>query len=852
MSHKKYTLEADVDDYVKNQFAALGLVKLTDYNEKSSMSDYLKSALKGSSKTVSKTSYGQPDFTIEKYKTPVIIENKLGNKFHIAESKEGLKMDDKSIRCFAVNGAVYYAKSIIASKKYQDAVAIGVSGDNEDNIEISVYYVFSPTIQPKKMAKYKVLNFLQNESSFNAFYEAATVTEAEKHKILVETRDDILRKAKKLNKLMNNSNIGVEQRVVYVSGMLLAMQDVVDTNGNKLDEGMTPDDLKGVTIGQNRDSLKIINHIEEFLDQKDIDKDKKTIMVETFKNSISIDSARDVPTDVEETVGAFLKEKSSVNKQVFTYLYYNVFLTIDMSQGALDIMAEMYSTFLKYALSDGASLGKVLTPPYITTLMAKILDINKDSKVMDLATGSAAFLVASMDLMIADANSKLGKGTSMALDAIDDIKHKQLLGVEVDAKMYTLAATNMILRGDGSTNIKKADTFTTPEKLYQDFKANRFLLNPPFSYRDFGMPFFAFGLDKMEKGGIGAVIIIDSSGAGKSVDTNKEILSKHRMIASIKMPNDLFIPNAIVSTSIYVFEAKKPHNFELDTVKFIDFSNDGYKRTKRCIKNISYPAERYEDVYLLYKLGRNAVNNPKFHKDLWDIDAVYCEDTISDKGNDWNFSKHSKKDNKPTKESFVTSIKNYITNEVATQIYKDTLDGENEIKEPFCWKSVEASEIFDIESATPSYDKGDLTPKNEGESYDYITRQSTNRGICAETGFIEEEGKFPKGTFSLGVQQMIFYYRDKEWYAGQFMKIITCKHEIDKYAGIYLETILNGLSKSLLSGLVREIEGIFNSSTIVLPYTKEGEVDYKWMSDYVKTKRTLILKNLAREFELLD
>lgn len=38
----KYTLESDVDDYVKTSLNALGLVKLKDYNEKSSMSDYMK------------------------------------------------------------------------------------------------------------------------------------------------------------------------------------------------------------------------------------------------------------------------------------------------------------------------------------------------------------------------------------------------------------------------------------------------------------------------------------------------------------------------------------------------------------------------------------------------------------------------------------------------------------------------------------------------------------------------------------------------------------------------------------------------------------------------------------------
>lgn len=60
--------------------------------------------------------------------------------------------------------------------------------------------------------------------------------------------------------------------------------------------------------------------------------------------------------------------------------------------------------------------------------MAKILDVNKDSRVMDLATGSAAFLVASMDLMINDANTKYGKNTQRANVAIDKIKAETIIG----------------------------------------------------------------------------------------------------------------------------------------------------------------------------------------------------------------------------------------------------------------------------------------------------------------------------------------------------------------------------------------------------------------------------------------
>ena len=122
------------------------------------------------------------------------------------------------MRKYAVNGAIYYAKNMIASKKYDEVIAIGISGDNEDNVKISVYYVFSPPIAPKKMTDYVTLDFVQNKDSFNAFYEAATVTDEERHRILVKSRVEILKHAKKLNTLMNNHNIGVDQRVSLCFG----------------------------------------------------------------------------------------------------------------------------------------------------------------------------------------------------------------------------------------------------------------------------------------------------------------------------------------------------------------------------------------------------------------------------------------------------------------------------------------------------------------------------------------------------------------------------------------------------------------------------------------------------------
>ena len=88
-------------------------------------------------------------------------------------------------------------------------------------------------------------------------------------------------------------------------------------------------------------------------------------------------------------------------------------------------MGEMYSVFLKYALGDGKEIGIVLTPPYVTKMMAEIVGVDRNSKVMDLATGSAGFLIASMEIMIQDAEHVYGKKTSRAEEKIKKIKREK-------------------------------------------------------------------------------------------------------------------------------------------------------------------------------------------------------------------------------------------------------------------------------------------------------------------------------------------------------------------------------------------------------------------------------------------
>lgn len=332
-------------------------------------------------------------------------------------------------------------------------------------------------------------------------------------------------------------------------------------------------------------------------------------------------------------------------------------------------MGELYNEFLKYAMSDG-KMGIVLTPAYITKMMAQILEIDENSRVMDLATGSAGFLIAAMDLMIQKATNAKRQNAKELNDKIRAIKESQLLGIESNVEMYALATTNMILRGDGSSKIIQNDSFgdALTQKI-KDFKADRILLNPPFSYRENGMPFIQRGLDNMPKGALGAIIIQDSAGSGKAIKTNTEILSRHTLKASIKMPLDLFNPMAGVSTSIYVFEAQIPHDYE-KPVKFINFSNDGYKRTDRSLSEADNPIQRYIDITKIYKAGKNA----KISRDLWNLDEIYVEDCITPSGKDWNFNQHQKIDTTPKLEDFKKCVSEYLAWEVSNVLKNSAQD----------------------------------------------------------------------------------------------------------------------------------------------------------------------------------
>lgn len=605
---------------------------------------------------------------------PILVEYKgykdklvkLDDEGNVANKTSKNQPDFTNINSYAVNGAVHYANAVLHYTSYTDVIAIGVTGhksvDGKIIHQIGVYYVSKSNFGiGQKVADYTDLSFLKKEH-FSEFIEKVkqlSLPQEEIERLKERREQEITASLVKLNNDIFKSEKGLSEndRVYLVAASIMATLGDVD---NKV-YPLTKADLKSSEERNNTDGDIMLRKIESFLDAKKLPKDKKDLIVRTLQNTLTTDNINKPKDGESQLKRVFIKIVDDLG------IYYKIGLTTDFTG---KLFNEMYSWlgFTQDQLND-----VVLTPSYVSTLLCRLARVNKDSYVWDFATGSAGLLVAAMNEMLIDAKNTIKSPEKLALKEAE-IKANQLLGLEILSNVYMLAVLNMIMMGDGSSNILNKDSLAFNGhygfgKTDEKFPANAFVLNPPYSAEGNGMIFVEKALSMMEKG-YAAIIIQNSAGSGKATEYNKSILQHSTLLASIKMPIDLFIGKSSVQTNIYVFRVGEAHQKD-DIVKFIDFSNDGYTRSdrKKASKNLfdtDRAKERYQEVVDLVRFGKSKLNIL--------TEKEYYEGHIDpEDGADWNQS--APIDTKPTLEDFKKTVSNYLAWEVSTLLKnQDTED----------------------------------------------------------------------------------------------------------------------------------------------------------------------------------
>lgn len=418
---------------------------------------------------------------------------------------------------------------------------------------------------------------------------------------------------------------------MIVSGILLALRETECKNFSV--QELTGDAIK--TDGQ-----KIFDAISSNLQRANVAPEvKKAKIISQFS------FIKDTPklNEIDERLG------KTPLKHFAEYLYQTIYKSIRFSRSAEDLIGRFYGEFMSYSGGDGQSLGIILTPKHITQLFCDLADLKPTDVVFDPCCGTAGFLIAAMHDMLSKTSAR---DTVRQLS----IRQTQLHGIELRPDMFTIATTNMILRGDGKSNLINEDFIKQDAHKLQLKQATVGMMNPPYSQGSkqnphlYEMAFVEHLLDSLVVGGRAIVIVPQSCMTGKTKEEQsikENILKHHTLEGVISLGKDTFYGVGTIPC-IAVFTAGRPHPAE-KLCKFINFTNDGYKVAPH-IGLVETEAAKDKKRHLL---------------DVWfdriEAETKFCVKTTAEASDEWLHGFYFFDDELPTEADFLKTIGDYLT-----------------------------------------------------------------------------------------------------------------------------------------------------------------------------------------------
>lgn len=232
----------------------------------------------------------------------------------------------------------------------------------------------------------------------------------------------------------------------------------------------------------------------------------------------------------------------------------------------MDATGMLYHEFIRYSSGNRTSLGIVLTPTYVCDFMAKLIDIDNNSRVIDICCGSGALLSSAYREALRTSGDGHLNGT--------------FVGCELDEDVYYASLMSMVLQKNYVGKIYRGNCFSIEmEERLRGQCFNKSLLNPPYAQeKQNEFEFMMKALSKLDVGGELAVICPSSCAIGaKFKAERKKIMAKHTLKAVFSMPNDVFFGNgASVDPCIMIWEAHKAHDSTIPT--YFCYCKDKYVR----------------------------------------------------------------------------------------------------------------------------------------------------------------------------------------------------------------------------------------------------------------------------------
>ena len=587
--------------------------------------DALKSASKKKSGHV-----GFPEYVGISSEFVLVIEDKADvDKQALYDDDENSILSEtvSAIINYAENGALHYAKEILEKTSFKRIFAFGCSGDNKHHVIRPIY------VDESGYAILKVVENFENfsEANIDRYYREQVLGEIPTETLELE---DILKKSADLNEALRNyGQLGDSEKPLVVSAIILALREEPN-----IVTRLTGDNLK--TDGQ-----KIYDALSTHMTRVKVQPGTKK---ERILNQFNIIKDRTILNQLDDRLNDQNYKLGKTPLRYFTeFIEKNVLRSV-VSNTPEDVLGRFYGEFIRYSGGDGQSLGVVLTPKHITELFCDLADLKPTDVIFDPCCGTGGFLIAAMHRMLQKATTE---------EQREHIRKEQIHGIEIREDMFSIATTNMILRGDGKSNLMCDDFLKMSVATLRKKHFTVGFMNPPYSQakgKDTShlseIHFVKHLLDCLDDDARCIVIVPQSTMVGKTKEDRKikkEILKDHTLEGVITLNKQTFYRIG-TNPCIAVFTAHKPHNKE-KYCKFVNFEDDGFAINKH-IGLVETERAKEKKSHLLACWLHDAPAESKF--------MVKSKIEAND---EWLHSFYYFNDEIPSSEDFEKSMADYLT-----------------------------------------------------------------------------------------------------------------------------------------------------------------------------------------------
>jgi type I restriction-modification system DNA methylase subunit len=615
--------EANFDLYIHGLLNEAGITATAQGSDVLEIHNALKTATK---KQTGKAA-GYPEYTAVVKDFVIVMEDKPDrNLLCLRDENESISLSVPAVEGYALNGAFWYAQKIVAQTNYKRVFAFGNAGDSKHHILQPLFVSEDGYTELPEVETFE--NF--SEDNIEEYYSRIVLG--------IEPPEDLelaemLKKAKELHEYLRNyGGLGEDEKPLVVSAILLALREQ-KRSGFSL-ESLTGDNVE-------TDGDKLYQQLENSLKAAKV---KPEVKLKQILNQFTLIKDRPALNEVHDALG------KTPLKFYAEYLNENIFKAL-IANSPEDFLGRFYGEFVSYSGGDGQALGVVLTPRHITELFCELVNLKPEDVIFDPCCGTGGFLLSGMHKMLRTADNA---------NTQKHIKEQQIFGIEIRPDMFAIATTNMILRGDGQSNLICGDCFkqdTTELQLWGNGITVGFM-NPPYSQaKDKStahlseLCFIRQLLNSITSGGKAGVIVPVSAMIGKTKEdkaVKTEILKHHTLDGVVSLNKNTFYRVGTVPCAA-VFTAGEPHPKD-HIVKFINFEDDGFE-VKKHLGLVETERAKDRRSYML---------------DCWrgkidDVPSKFMVQTTIEDTDEWIHSFYYYNDEIPTEQDFLNNIADYLT-----------------------------------------------------------------------------------------------------------------------------------------------------------------------------------------------